>query len=181
MRRNLKKTPQATRWLAFTTYVLPQLEYATPIWNPNTAKNIKALENVNRGGARFVHNDYRQRSSPTALMKELNWKTLQERRHINDLCLMHKIAHGKTNISLDHILTPLPQRTRSNHRAYKNTFQPTCNAMKNSFFPRVVPAWNRLHPTLVDIPDTKSFRNKLAQHLGCHPHNATARGVSHRS
>ena len=178
VKRNLKKTPHATRELAFRTYVRPQLEYATPIWNPSTARNITSLEKVNRRGARFVHDDYRQHSSPTAIIKGLEWNTLQNRRHINDLCFMHKLAHGKLNISLDQILTPLPQRTRSNHRAYKNTFQPSCNAMKNAFFPRVVPSWNRLPPTLVDIPDTKTFRAKLSQHLGCHPHNAMARGVS---
>ena len=137
----------------------------TSIWNPSTARNINAIEKVNRCGARFVCNDYKQRSIPTAMMKKLKWNTLQDRRRVNDLCQMHKISHEKFGVSFDDILSPLPQHTRSNHRAYINDIQPTCDAMRNNFFPRVIPPWNRLPPALVDIPETKPFRKEVTTHL----------------
>ena len=165
IKRNLKHCPQATRELSYFTYVRPQLEYATSVWNPSTVCNINALEKVNRCGARFVCNNYRQQASPTVMMKKLHWNNLQERRHINDLTQMHKISHCKYNINLDNILKPLPQRTRSNHRAYMNNFHTVCDAMKNCFFPRTIPSWNKLPSALVDVADTKMFRRKITEHL----------------
>jgi len=36
------------------------LEYASPVWDPFTANNIKALEKVQRRAARWVKGDYRR-------------------------------------------------------------------------------------------------------------------------
>ena len=139
VRRNLKNCPTATRELAYNTYVCPQLEYATSIWNPQAARNINSLEKVNRCGVRFVKGDYHKRSSPSTMMKQRKWNTLHDHRCVNDLCQMHKVSHDKFNVSFDHILSPMPQRTHSNHQVYVNNFQPTCNAMQNAFFPRTLP------------------------------------------
>ena len=122
------------------------------------------------------------------MMKQRKWNTLQDRRCVNNLCQMHKVSHNKFNISFDHILSPIPQCTCSNHQAYVNNFQPTCDAMQNAFFPWTLPSWNQLPPALIDTNDTKAFCKEVTAHLQLpcvnsisHPLNATAQGVPHWS
>ncbi len=165
IQRNLHSCPAQVREQAYFTYVRPQVEYASSIWNPGTVRNINAVEKVNRRAARFVKNDYARRSSPTAMIKSLKWNTLQDRRKINDLCQMHKIAHNKFNVDFSEILTPYESRTRSHHRAFLNNFQPRVEAYRNSFFPRVTPPWNRLPPDIIDTQDTKALRQQLTSRL----------------
>ncbi len=165
VRRNLHNCPAHVKQEAFNTYVRPQVEYASSVWNPSTSRNIKAVERINRGGARFVKSDYNKRSSPTQMMKSLKWNTLQERRKVNDLCQIHKISHKKFNVNYDHILQPFAASTRSHHRAYQNNFQPKVEAYRNSFFPRIVPNWNRLPPDLAETEEPKQFRKDVTAHL----------------
>ncbi len=164
----MQSGPAHVKQDAFNTYVRPQVEYASSVWNPSTARNIKAVEKINRGGARFVKGDYSKRSSPTQMLKSMKWNTLQDRRKVNNLCQIHKVSHDKFNVNFDHILQPFASNTRSHHRAYQNNFQPRVEAYKNSFFPRIVPDWNRLPPDLADTKEPKNFRKDVTAHLKLH-------------
>ena len=56
--------------------------------------NIHKLEMVQRKAARFISNDWKQTSSPTAMLRNLELKPLQLRRTENKVKFMHKIIHG---------------------------------------------------------------------------------------
>ena len=53
--------------VAFNTLVHPQLEYAAPVWNPHTQKNILQIDKIQRRAARWTTSDYDTRSSVTAI------------------------------------------------------------------------------------------------------------------
>ena len=54
IRRTLGKCSKEVKETAYNTLVRPQLEFATSAWNPNTNRNIRIVESVQRQAARFV-------------------------------------------------------------------------------------------------------------------------------
>ena len=48
LRRNIKTMNERLKNAAYKAFVQPVLEYASPVWDPFTANNIKALEKVQR-------------------------------------------------------------------------------------------------------------------------------------
>ena len=70
------------------------LEYAFTVWDPFTYVNIMKLESVQRRSAKFVMNDYRQRSSVTSMLNTLQWQPLADRRTICKAVMMYRIVNG---------------------------------------------------------------------------------------
>ena len=60
--------------------VWPQLEYASTVWCPHTATDITKLEAVQCSSARWATRDYQSTSSVTQMIKDLNWRTLEQWR-----------------------------------------------------------------------------------------------------
>jgi len=55
----------------------PQLvKHASPICDPYLQRDIDSLEHIQRKAARFTTRDFRQRSSVTAMMHDLQWEPL---------------------------------------------------------------------------------------------------------
>jgi hypothetical protein len=63
LRRNLSSCPANMRTKCYTTFVRPQLEYASYVWAPHTQSNINKLELVQRRAARFATGNYNTTSS----------------------------------------------------------------------------------------------------------------------
>ena len=68
---------------AYASLVRPIAKYASVAWSPHTAKDISAIESTQRRAARFVFNDFSRDSSVSAMLADLNWQSLEERRIIN--------------------------------------------------------------------------------------------------
>ena len=94
--RTLRHCPENARQLAYFTLVRSTLEYSCTVWDPHYGKDTDRLEMVNRGAARIVKGrSLRDREvSVTALLDDLKWKTLEERRKDLRLILMYKIVNG---------------------------------------------------------------------------------------
>ena len=60
--------------------VRPILEYSSIVWDPYSKQTVNELEMVQRRAARFVVGNYSYHASPTAMIKELGWQSLVERR-----------------------------------------------------------------------------------------------------
>jgi len=56
------------------------VEYASAIWSPYTTSDITTLEAVQCKAARFVCNDFSSYSSVTAMLNNLKWNSLEDRR-----------------------------------------------------------------------------------------------------
>ena len=93
MKRNLKGSPKDLKRLAYITTVRSSLEYASTIWDPYQKDHTKLLEASQRKAARWIQNDFGQKSSVTKMMANLGLEPLEERRRISRLAFLYKILH----------------------------------------------------------------------------------------
>ena len=87
------------------TLVRPQLEYASTGWYPHTATDIYRVEAVQRRAARWATRDYSYTSSVTALMRDLNWRPLEQRLIDDRHSMMYKITYDLVAIPASEYLT----------------------------------------------------------------------------
>ena len=88
------------------------MEYACTVWSPYTRKNIQGLEALQRRAARFVKNDYRFTSSVTAMLQDLEWPTLEERRLAIKATMLFKILNHLVCMPADQYLKAITDHTR---------------------------------------------------------------------
>ena len=91
LRRNLSLAPRETKVTAFQSLVRPQLEYASPIWNPYTQVNTHKIEMVQRTAARWTCRRWHNTSHVGEMIDDLQWSTLEKRRTNSSLTLFYKI------------------------------------------------------------------------------------------
>ena len=77
--------------------------------------------------------------------------------------LFDKIHSGTVSIEKDKYLTPAHslKTTRSSHSDKYCRYRTFSDAPKNSFFPRTIPQWNSLSPSVVNSQTTEEFRALL--------------------
>ena len=114
LRRNLRVGSRKLRELAYFALVRPCVEYAAAAWDPYSSEHIKAIEQVQRRAARWVTSSYRQTTSVTALLSELNWESLESRRRKARLSTMWKYVHG--HLAIDSPAAPQPLPANPNRR-----------------------------------------------------------------
>jgi hypothetical protein len=89
LRRNLTVSNQDTKAAAYKTLVRPTIEYCSSVWSPHTKDAINKIEIVQRRAARYVTNRYRNTSSVTSMLGDLEWDTLETRRKKIRLTMMY--------------------------------------------------------------------------------------------
>ena len=143
--------------------VRPKLEYCASVWDPHQQQDIESLEKVNRRATRVVYNkSWRDRNvSPTALLKELGWPPLEERRRTQRLCMMYKIVHGLVAVPPTRLVKP--NRQLRGHRYKYQHISTNCEQSKHSFYPRTIREWNSLDANIAEAPSLESFRNRLSK------------------
>ena len=72
LQRNLSSCDRAIKSRAYASLVRPIAEYASVAWSQHTAKDISAIESIQRRAAQFVFNDYSRDSSVSAMLADLN-------------------------------------------------------------------------------------------------------------
>ena len=161
--RNLHNTTRYTRALAYTSLVRPRIEYSAAVWDPQTQKDTDILERVNRRAARVVYRKsyWDKAVSPTKLLQELGWKTLETRREHQRLSLMYKINNCLVAIPPTQLISPA--RTLRGHSKKFQTIGTTCDTVKYYFFPRTTPVWNYLSEDIVSAPSFDSFKSRLSR------------------
>ena len=112
VKRNLYCCPPDAKASAFKALVHPQLEYESAVWDPHKNKNITSLESVQRRGARFAKNDYRQTTSVTQLLVDLGWCPLTVQRCNARLVQLYKAYNNNSPIDLSVLQHP-SRHTRS--------------------------------------------------------------------
>ena len=138
--------------------VRPILEYATQVWDPHQQNLIYKLEMVQRRAARWVQSDYSVKSSvTTAMLDNLNWTTLEQRRKASRLSLFHKITHQQEPVlQIPNYFLPRSTRTRQYHPL--RLILPVANTTKYqmNYFYRTIKEWNNL-PSLCYDKDLLSI------------------------
>ena len=163
IRRNLKHCSENFKETAYISLVRSVLEYSSSVWDPYLDKDIKKLEKIQRNAARFVKKDYSRHSSVTAMMKDLNWKPLQERRRENRLLLLFKILNNLVAIPPDKHLSFKNKKynLRSNHSKEINLKTSEVDSHKNSFFPKTILDWNDLTENQISCQSVIQFKAAL--------------------
>ena len=160
LQRNTKMCSRYIKEKCYKTYVRPSLEYASSVWDPHTARNINKLEGVQRRSARYVFSDYNQESSPTAMLKQLDWSSLQLRRLQAKATMMYRIVNNLIAIPMDPHLTPIQTATRGHDIRFRQPHT-RVQAYKYSYFPSAIRIWNSLPQDLINKPSIDSFKSCL--------------------
>ena len=83
------------------------------------------------------------RHNVTALLKELQWPSLADRRRIARLTLFYNAPTGKISITLCNLLDRSDSRTRGAQNNYKYICTKN-TAFGQSFFPKTLKDWNKI-------------------------------------
>ena len=146
------------RETAYNTLVHPQLEYATPVWDPNSDVKTLQLEKIQRRAARWTTSNYNYRSSVTALLNNLGWRSLAQRQADTHLCLFYKIVYGLVAVPLPNYIKPTNRVSRYCHSMTVRQLHTSTNYYKYSFFPLAIVQWNALPEAVVSLQDLDSFK-----------------------
>ena len=158
LRRNMKIDNKQAKQEAYKMLIRQPIEYGAVIWDPYHKVDIDKLEKIQRRAARFVQGDYKQTSSVTAMIDNLEWPSLEERRKQLRINYLIKIMTGKVAVKQD-LLIPATNRLRRTHNCQLKIIPSSKDYRKYSFFVRTIRDWNALPAD--SIPkDVMSFFGK---------------------
>lgn len=169
LRRNLRVGATQLKELAYKTFVRPMLEYACTVWDPYTQINIDKLERVQRRAARFVCNRYHRTASVSAMITQLGWTTLQQRRKDARLAMMYKLRHDLVKMDKTG-LKPKPARARrgqvrKHNQQYVEDITHTQDYRIGSFLLKTVRDWNNLPQETVDADTLGTFVSRVRKDM----------------
>ena len=141
VRRIVYNCPFEAKSLAYTSFIRPQLEYASAAWDPYLVGDIQQLEKVQHRAAQFVFCNYKHVTSVTGLLELFQWPLLSTRRTNSRLALFCQAVHDQAGIPLHHLQQPL-----RNTRSADDTTFVALSACKNllSFFIQTITDCNQL-------------------------------------
>ena len=113
------------------------LEYAAPIWDPHT-KTYFSSKRFKRRAARWTISNFDHRSSVTAMLQELGWRTLEQRWADMCLCLFYKIIYGLVAVPLPDYIQLLNSNSRHCHSLTFRQIHTCDDFYKYSFYPLTV-------------------------------------------
>ncbi len=162
IRRNLKGCPERLKELAYFALVRSGIEYASTVWDPILQKDIMEVEKIQRSAARVVKNEYRRgpEISITALIEELGWDSLQERRKNARLCMLYKAANGVVALPQEYLITQ-DKRTRGGNSSNFKHIRAKKKQSEQSFVVRTIPEWNGLPVDSKGAPTLETFKARL--------------------
>ena len=158
IRRNIKTKMPKVREAAYNSLVRPQLEYASAVWDPHTKVRISQIGQVQQRAARWTASNFDRQSSVTEMVKQLGWRSLEQRRADARLCLFYKVIHGL-------VAVPLPDYIHHSNRisryCYSMTFRQVSTSTdyyKFSFFPLAIVQWNSLPESVACLQSLDAFK-----------------------
>ena len=165
--RTLHKCPQELKEKAYKSTVRPKLEYCASIWDPHQQKYVERIEMVQRRAARFVKNKPHRHSGPqhsvTAMLQELGWESLQDRRTNSRTTLLYKVHNHLVDVPAEYHPVPLQQRRKSRrHSCQFQRYQASVDNFKYAFLPRTIVDWNNLPPEVVAAESLDLFKKRLS-------------------
>jgi len=83
-------------------------------------------------------------SSISAMLRDLEWPTLEQRRHLSRLTMLYKIYNHLVDTDFTSQLTLRQSSTRGHASRFLQPQCSCCAAYSNSFLPRTVRDWNAL-------------------------------------
>lgn len=150
----------------YKTFVLPILEYLSPLWSPSEKASIQKLESIQR---KFTKRLFYRTGLPKipyeSRLVKLSLNSLSERRLVTDLVTFYKIIHGQIETAKPLFLgAPSIGRTRGHcKRVQFIAFRK--QKPFTMFHCRVPKIWNKLPGNIVMAKNPKVFREEVLKHL----------------
>ena len=163
LRRNLYSCSPFVNETAYMSQVRPRLVYCSSNWDPYHQEYKNKHESAQRRAARFLCKDLRCQSHVSDMLRDLNWKTLEDRRKISRITLLHNI-HNIIDINIDEHHTINEKKNITTRKTSSISFaHPTArrNCHRDSFIPRTVAEWNRLPATIREAPSVDTSKARL--------------------
>ena len=139
---------------------------------PSTPRPVKVqmyralIRPLQRRAARFVVSNYsRESGTVTNIMSELQWPTLERRRTVSRLCLLHKAINNQVAVTLPPYITQRTRHTRQTHQQRYLQVRTNTKIHQNSFFPRTIKEWNGLPPDILAVHETDLFKTSVSSHI----------------
>ena len=130
--------------------------------SPYTDQGKRKIEMVQCRCVQYVTNRYRNISSVTDMLEELNRESLESRRTKIQLTLLYKIMNGMVDIPTSPYVTQASARTRSSHTMKLRRISSRTDAYKYSLFPPTTPFWNSLPASIAETPELVSSKRELS-------------------
>ena len=163
LQRNLRGCSREVKETGYKTFVRPILEYASTAWDPVGKSTLRqSLEAEQNRAARFVVGDFRRSSSITAILKQLQWQSLAERRTKARMVMVYKILNDIVFMPRDFLaMSPTPSVTRG--APFKLLIpQARTEAFRTGFVVSSSILWNRLPPAITQAGSIDAFRGQLS-------------------
>ena len=161
VRRNIRTGSFKAKTTAYASLVRPHLEYCSSVWDPHQDNHIKQIEAIQRRAARYVHHNYERTASVTQMMNTLELHTLQRRREIQKLITMYKIVNSLIAIDILNHAVQAKRLTRSNQLHNFIPIGANTAYYSASFFPSVIPTWNKLPDQIKTSDSLDIFKTQL--------------------
>ena len=121
------------------------------------------LEAVQRRSACWATRDYQRKSSVTQMIKDLNWRTLEQRRIDSRHIHMYKTTYDLVAIPATDYLIPNTRQSRHNHQLVYRQIQTLKGYYKYTLFPRTIVHWNALPFYIPVLPTVAQFSHAVSQ------------------
>ena len=99
----------------YLTMVRPHLEYASPVWNPSTHKQVKMIEDVEKFAIKVVTR--RWDAGYQELLNMVNIPSIESRRLQSCMCTLYKIVHSLCYFPPD-IISQRPSFSKQSDRQF---------------------------------------------------------------
>ena len=151
----------------YKQFVRCHLEFAIPAWSPWLAGDIEVLEKVQKRAVNIITGLHS--TTYEEKLKELNLRTLAERRNRIDMVETFKILKGFSNVKSSTWFNVVDPNI---HRMTRSTEYPlnivgsisNTDIRRNFFSNRIVNTWNGLPNSIKDSTTTvKMFKSRLDQ------------------
>lgn len=147
----------------YKSLIRPLVEYATPLWNPHSVRNVAAVERIQRRFTKRI-SGMSDRSYEDRI-RHLKLPTLSQRRTYFDLVCLYKILNGLLETQCKFALR-LSQKGSRGHVQQLQKLSCSQDCRKFFFRLRVVNHWNALPTEVVNSTTLETFKSRLRKQLG---------------
>ena len=162
LRRLRDMLPPSTKKKLYNALVLPHLDYCSVVWQECSEGLRQKLERVQNYGMRLILSKP-PRTPSAGLREELQWLSLEKRREVSRLALVHRCVKGQAPSCLAARLKTNAGLGRRMTRGHSKLFVPqaTTGYFHKSFTFVGIKTWNRLPNEVRSLNCSKTFKKRL--------------------
>lgn len=154
-----------TKLILYRTFVMPQLEYASCIWNNQSMRHSEMLERIQKRATKYILRgtcwsrlDYKSRLNKCHLLN------LHSRRLLLDLCNLYKYLNSRNAIKNIESLGMIKSHAPSRPLDFKETYARS-SKLRKEFSKRIVSQWNKLPMNIKLCNKLSLFKSHLCKYL----------------